>query len=113
MNSESYVIRIDGNPDYHYCKATVKVISNNIFVVNHHYGKGYFSYDYLCEELIDDTDSETLRQVYTVIWENQYHTLKAVEQMETDKTLDHIPIKCTRWENNEPVEIKGVTISNW
>ena len=114
MNSEtSYVVRIDGNPEYHYSKTSIKILDDNIYIVNHHIG-GYHSYDYLCENLIEHTPFEPVRKLYTIIWENQSEIIKAVKRIDRSKKLASVELaNCKKWVNNEPVKIKGVTVSIW
>lgn len=112
FNSTSYTVRIDGNPNYHYCKTTVRYINDSLFIVNSHL-EGYFSYDYLCEEYVQSQPFGSYQDLLRLLWENLYGMKKAVKKLEDDEKLESVYVEATIWMNNEQLKVKGLTISHF
>ena len=112
--SESYVVRIDGNPNYHYMKETIKIINNSIFIVDT--TTTGLSYHLLLNEYINEKKSEPLKDLLALILNNGIEVIKAVEKLEKEEDSWKeiiINAKTFDYEENMYVPVKGMTLSNY
>lgn len=112
--SESYVVRIDGNSNYHYMKETIKIINNSIFIVDT--TTTGLSYHLLLNEYINEKKSEPLKDLLTLILNNGIEVIKAVEKLEKEEDSWKeiiINAKTFDYEENMYVPVKGMTLSNY